>query len=257
MRVKILFFILIIGIFHCKKDTAKTNPYASLLIGQSLYSPQIFSVDPKRGNPPFTTPSSVGFIGASYNATTINIKGKNFIASTTGNTVSINGIQAIVDYAGTDQLTFKVPSGASTGPITVANNGGACSNADRKSGINCDGDDFYIDCYGAFNNQFGSETAVGTGTSQTVTYDSLTTKAFRSDLIFTNPYSTDTAQNTITIRCANFTRVLLFSPSCVPTEYTANGSNIVINPVISINSRFYTIQYLLTATKGDCTIRVN
>lgn len=257
MRVLILFFILSFGFFHCKHDTTKSNPYTALLIGQSPYSPKIYSVDPKRGNPAFTTPSAIGFIGATYNPTTVTIKGKNFIPSTTGNTVMFNGAQATVDLATTEQLIFKVPSGAISGPITVSNNGGACSNADKKSGNNCDGDDYYIDCYNAFNSQFGAETSIPTGTSQTITYDSITTKAFRSDLKYTSPYTTDTAQNTITIRCANYTRVLLFSQACVPTEYTANGSNLVINPVITINSSFYTIQYLLTATKGDCTIKVN
>ena len=107
----------------------------------------------------------------------------------------------------------------------------------------------------SLQNLYGAETAISSGTSQTITYDNLTTKAFRSDLLFTNPATSDIAGNTINIRCANIVHVLLFSQSCVPTEYTVNGTSLVLNPVISVNSKFYTIQYVITATKGDCVIR--
>ena len=258
MLVRILFFILLSLFFNCKKDTTKTNPYAALLVGgKTPYSPTIYSVDPKRGNPGFTTPSSIGVAGTTYPATVVTIKGKNFIPSTTGNVVAFNGTPAAVDYATDQELRVKVPNGAMTGVLSVSNNGGVCSSPDKKSGTNCEGQDFYVDCYGAYKNLYGAETAISSGTSQTITYDNLTTKAFRSDLLFTNPTTSDIAGNTINIRCANIVHVLLFSQSCVPTEYTVNGTSLVLNAVISINSRFYTIQYVITATKGDCVIRVN
>lgn len=258
MLARILFLLLLSLFLNCKNDTTKTNPYAAFLVGgRTPYSPTIYSIDPKRGNPAFTTPSAPGFIGNNYLPTVVTIKGKNFIPSTTGNTVLFNGTQATVDYATDQELRMKVPDGAISGVLSVSNNGGVCNGADKKSGTNCEGQDFFVDCYGAFNNLYGAETAIASGTSQTIPYEGITTKAFRSDLLYTNPYTNDIAGNKISIRCVTITRVLLFSQSCVPTEYTVNGSNLVLNPVISVNSKFYTIQYLLTATKGDCTIRVN
>jgi IPT/TIG domain len=258
MTVRILFFILLSFFSNCKKDTTKSNPYAALLLGgKTPYSPTIYSIDPKRGNPSFTTPSSIGVIGTTYPATLVTIKGKNFIPSTTGNSVSFNGTPAAVEYATDQELRARVPIGAMSGVLSVSNNGGVCSSLDKKSGTNCEGQDFFVDCYGAYKNLYGAETAINTGTSQTISYDSLTTKAFRSDLLYTAPNSTDTAGNTINIRCASIVHVLLFSQACVPTEYTVNGTSLILNPVISVNSKFYTIQYILTATKGDCVIRVN
>ncbi len=258
MLVRISFLILCCLFYSCKKDTTKTNPYAALLIGgKTAFSPTIYSIDPKRGNPTFTTPTSVGVTGTTYLATAVTIKGKNFIPSTTGNTVLFNGTQATVDFATDQELRVKVPDGAMSGVLSVANNGGVCNSLDKKSGTNCEGQDFFIDCYGAYKNLYGAETAISSGTSQTITYDSVTTKAFRSDLLYTNPTSNDIAGNTINIRCASIVHVLLFSQACVPTEYTVNGSNLVLNPVISINSKYYTIQYIVTATKGDCVVRVN
>ncbi len=258
MLARIFFLILIAFFYNCKNDTTKTNPYTAFLIGgKTPYSPTIYSIDPRRGNPAFTTPSSVGVTGANYLATAVTIKGKNFIPSTTGNSVLFNGTPATVDYATDQELRVKVPDGAMSGVMSVSTNGGVCNSLDKKSGPNCEGQDFFVDCYGAYKNQFGAETAIDSGTSKTITYDSITTKAYRSDLLFTNPTTNDIAGNKLTIRCASIVHVLLFSQSCVPTEYNVNGDTLVLNPVISVNSRFYTIQYNITATKGDCVIRVN
>ncbi|CAE7895375.1 unnamed protein product [Symbiodinium sp. KB8] len=49
----------------------------------------------------------------------VTITGKNFVASTTGNVVKFNGTTASVTAATVTQITTSVPSGATTGKITV------------------------------------------------------------------------------------------------------------------------------------------
>lgn len=258
MPVKILLLLLIGFFYSCKDDTTKTDPYISYLIGgRTPYSPTIYNIEPKRGNPGFTTQNSYGFIGATFDPTIVTISGKNFIADKLGNTVLFNDIQAQVESATETEIKVKVPQGAISGVLTVSNLGGSCNSFDKKSGYNCQGQDFFIDCYGAYKGIYGAETSVGTGTNKTVTYTGIGTKAFRSDLLPTDPYTKETALNKIAITCATLTSVLVFSSSCVPTEYTADGTSLVFNPIIPINSKFFTVQYLLTAGKGDCTIRVN
>ena len=258
MLAKILFVLLITFFYSCKDDTTTTNPYIAYLIGgKTPYSPTIYNIEPKRGNPNFTTPPSFGFVQATFDPTIVTITGKNFIPSTTGNTVLFNDVQAQVDFATETELKVKVPQGAISGVLSVSNNGGSCNSFDKKSGVNCEGQDFFIDCYGAYKGIYGAETAVGTGTNKTITYTGIGTKAFRSDLLYTDPYTNDGALNKISVTCATLTSVLVFSSSCVPSEFSADGTTLVFNPTIPINSKFYTVQYLLTAGKGDCTITVN
>lgn len=259
MQTRIVLLLLISFFIYCRNDTTKSNPYiATLLGGRTPYSPTIYSIEPRRGNPAFTTPNALGiFLSASYDATLVTIKGKNFIPSTTGNTVIFNDVQATVDFATPTELIVKVPNDAKSGVLSVSNNGGVCNSTDKKTGINCEGQDFFIDCYGPFQNIYGAETSIPTGTNYSFTLSKMATKVFRSDLLYTDPTTNNISGNSITIICTTLSRVLLFSQSCVPTEYTVDGTSLVLNPTISINSKFYTIQYQVTAGKGTCTIRVN
>ena len=245
-------------LFSCKDDTTTTNPYLSALVGgKTPYSPTIYSIEPKRGNPSFTTPSFVGVPGPSYEATLVTIRGKNFVPYQFGNTVLFDNVQAIPEFANEQEIRVRVPSGAKTGVLSIANNGGACTSFDKKSGFNCEGEDFYIDCYGPYKNMHGVEVAIPTVSIQTLTFNNITTKAIRSDLFYTNPYNNETATNTINIRCTTLARVVSFSQSCVATEHQVNGNSVVFNPVLSINSKYFTIQYFVTAGFGECIIRVN
>ena len=63
--------------------------------------------------------------------TTVIVTGTNFSATGASNTVTFNGISAVVSSATTTQLTVTVPLGASTGKIAVTTNGNtATSTAD-------------------------------------------------------------------------------------------------------------------------------
>jgi hypothetical protein len=70
-------------------------------------APMVNNLSPKRGVP----------------GTTVQIRGRNFSAVTSGNTVTFNGVQATVTAANTIQLTTTVPAGATSGPVSVSTNG--------------------------------------------------------------------------------------------------------------------------------------
>ena len=78
-----------------------------------------------------TTASSLAIVNFSPKlggeGTVVKLQGIGFDPVTTNNTVRFNGVAANVTHAGTTQLTVKVPSGASTGPITVSNSKGTAS----------------------------------------------------------------------------------------------------------------------------------
>jgi hypothetical protein len=256
-------FFLIILLFHlmvCKQNTNKPNPLLSFLIGaKTPYSPSIISVEPKIGNPAFSSPSTLGFlsVGASqFDATKVTIRGKNFVPSTTGNTVLFNEIPATVEKANDQELLVVVPPGASSGPLSVANNNGACNSFDKRSGPNCASQDFFVNCYLPYKGIYGAELNIPSGTNQEFTLSEAGTKAIRSDLLQTLG-SDSAAANTIRIQCATIVRVFTFSQSCVPTEFAVNGNTFVVNPILNINTKFYTIQYFVSAGKGICTVRVN
>ena len=70
-----------------------------------------------------TSPSSLAIFSFSPSqggvGQTVTIQGQNFSATPSSNTVKFNGTTATVTAATTSQLTTTVPSGATTGPISV------------------------------------------------------------------------------------------------------------------------------------------
>ena len=91
----------------------------------ALIAVSIFFVSGCKNNDDDATPSpsitsftpSSGVVG-----TTVIITGTNFSATTSGNTVTFNGVSATVTVATTTQLTVTVPTGATTGKIAVTIN---------------------------------------------------------------------------------------------------------------------------------------
>lgn len=253
--MKFLYLLLFIFL-NCKDESKPTNPFLSFLIGAPTpFSPQIQTVEPKIGNPGFVTPSVLNFGATAFPATKVIVRGKNFIASITGNTILFNGTPAAVEAAYENELRLIVPDGATTGPLSITNNGGSCNSSDKRSGPNCTSQDFFINCYQPYKNSFGAETSLQNGIAFDYTQDSIETKTFRTDLLPT--IENNTTNNTISVYCATLQRVLLFSESCAPREFIANGNNLVLNPNIPINSKSYTIQFFVTSGKGSCRIKVN
>lgn len=96
MKKLLLAFLLISVLASCKKET--NNP-----------GPSIDAINPTSG---------------AVNTSVI-ITGSNFSTSVNGNIVQFNGIQAKVTKATNDWLAVTVPSGGSTGVITVTNSAGS------------------------------------------------------------------------------------------------------------------------------------
>ncbi len=99
-RKSLIYFIstlVVIGLFsNCKKDG-----------DTEIKAPTITEID-----------EATAFVG-----TTVTIYGTNFRTSIADNTVSFNGTAAIVEEATAMSLTTTVPTGATTGDVTVTTNG--------------------------------------------------------------------------------------------------------------------------------------
>ena len=70
-----------------------------------------------------TDPTIASFTGSGAEGSSITITGTNFSTTEENNTVTINGITAVVTAATATQLTVTVPSGATSGVIAVTVNG--------------------------------------------------------------------------------------------------------------------------------------
>src|SRR5262249_29561530 len=68
--------------------------------------------------------------------TTVTISGNGFSTTPANNKVFFNGLAAIITAATATQLTVTVPTGISTGPVTVQTNGaGASGPVFRRAGV--------------------------------------------------------------------------------------------------------------------------
>ncbi|MEM7184658.1 MAG: hypothetical protein AAF518_27430 [Spirochaetota bacterium] len=206
------------------------------------------------------------------------IKGNEFDKNPENHTVSIGSVQAevftdinsiynlneyfeyqpVVDkYELEKDILIKVPSGVETDLLTVQKAGGVCDSLDKKSGKDCSATEIYLDCYAAYNNRYGEENVVDFNNSIEVNYEGLEIKAFKTKLFENLPAEN---QNTLNISCSTIFSLKQFSRSCVPTDYTVDGSNLLSAPIsipISIEAnKPWTIQYLITAGKGNCKVNI-
>jgi gliding motility-associated-like protein len=98
--------------------------YLKLKCFAGVLTPQTFVV----GTPP--TPTITNFTPASGNpGTTVTITGTNFSAAPANNTVMFNGTTAVVTSSSSTSITTTVPSGATTGKITVTVSGVTATSA--------------------------------------------------------------------------------------------------------------------------------
>jgi|GEM_PF-569140 len=104
-------------------NNATTGPISVTTSAGTALSSVNFTVTPSPPTILSFDPAS-GAVG-----TTVVIDGRNFSPSTAGNTVRFNGIAAQVISATPIQLIVLVPSGATTGRITVANSAGTATSS--------------------------------------------------------------------------------------------------------------------------------
>ncbi|TGM08895.1 DNA-binding protein [Leptospira barantonii] len=230
-----LTFLLLSVFFQCKESSSNND----LFTGLGLGSPVITSIDPPGGSPPQAD-------GVSYTGTQITIKGRNFAPNSTDTIVKFNDLVGTIFSVTTTEIITTVPTGASAGFVTVSKADGFCDTVYGTDGYNCSARRFYVDCYKAYNNIYGDETAINYPDSQTVKFtEDYSTKAFRSNL-------RETGGTILTFECDNLIAVKYFSTKCVVTEKGTLAAP-VYNPTINFTDN-YAVQYLVTTAKGSCKI---
>lgn len=237
-------FLLVLSCSTGKEEDKTSKDAVSSLLGiNTTYSPVIYSVDPKIGNPAFAAS------GLTFPATKVTINGKNFDPSLIGNIVRFNKVNAAVEYADAKKIIAVVPDGSTTGILSITSLGGSCNSPDGRSGWNCATSDFYVNCYSPYQSKYGAENEISSGSSATISFtEAAQPKAFRSDLL--------PGQNNILIGCLSLVQVVYFGTDCRAITHQVGGATYLLSPIINITGP-YTVQYQITAGKGDCTIKVN
>ncbi|MDX1959965.1 MAG: IPT/TIG domain-containing protein [Leptospiraceae bacterium] len=237
-------FVVFVFFFSCKGDDTSQREILSFLLGlpSSSYNLAITNVVPKFGSPKQSTT-----LFGEFPATKVTISGRNFSLVPSENIVRFNGVQSVVDFSSTTEIRTTVPTNASTGVLSVSKIDGNCSSLDKKSGYNCSGTEFYLNCYSSYNSIYGEQNLLTVNKKETFVYDGYSTKAFRVDL--TN------RTHTINIICKNLTSVKTFSNTCVPTDVIQDGSTFLSNPTVNVSGG-YTLEFFVSTLKSDCTILV-
>jgi hypothetical protein len=230
MKKKILFYFVlevVLSLSACSKGNSD-DALAALIANP----PVISSVTPQIGTPRQNNDNGI------YPPTEVVIKGSNFGIDTV---VRFNEIQSTISANLGTELYTSVPDGAYSGFITVSKSGGSCP-AGTSSGFNCAGTDFFIDCYQAAGNQYGTENEIKQGESKSIEFSGTETKAFRTDVIFGNANLTITCESIVTVR--------LFNRSCLATDFILQR-----DPTVPLPSG-YTSQFYLTAGSATCTVKI-
>ncbi|TGL39099.1 LIC10067 family putative lipoprotein [Leptospira perdikensis] len=219
-------FSLVLGnSFSCISSSAE-DPLAALLTSP----PVVSSVTPQIGTP------AQNNLNATYSATEVVIKGENFGLEPI---VRFNDTVATITLNIGTELYTKVPDGAYSGFITVSKSGGSCL-PNSKTGVNCAGMEYFIDCYAVTNKQYGSEIELKQGQSLSVEFDGNETKAFHTDTLL--------ATRNLTIGCESVVTVRVFNRSCQATDYVLQNDPIIPFPA-GVATQFY-----ITAESATCSL---
>lgn len=219
-------FSLVLGSSFSCISSSSEDPLAALLTSP----PVVSSVTPQIGTP------AQNNANATYSATEVVIKGENFGLEPI---VRFNDIVASVTLNTGTELYTKVPDGAFSGFITVSKSGGSCL-PNSKTGVNCAGMEYFIDCYTVTNKQYGAEIELKQGQSLSVEFDGNETKAFHTDTLL--------AARSLTIGCESVVTVRVFSRSCQATDYVLQNDPIIPFPA-GVATQFY-----ITAESATCSL---
>ncbi|TGL86809.1 hypothetical protein EHQ68_16095 [Leptospira congkakensis] len=219
-------FSLVLGSSFSCISSSSEDPLAALLTSP----PVVSSVTPQIGTPAQNNSNAL------YSATEVVIKGENFGIEPV---VRFNDILAAVTLNTGTELYTKVPDGAYSGFITVSKSGGSCL-PNSKTGVNCAGMEYFIDCYAVTNKQYGPEIELKQGQSLSVEFDGQETKAFHTDTLLSS--------RTLTIGCQSTVTVRVFDRSCKATDYVLQNDPAIPFPV-GVATQFY-----LTANAATCSL---
>ncbi|MCU0824487.1 MAG: hypothetical protein MUF77_07570 [Leptospira sp.] len=222
---KIVLLLVIGNSFYCTKSSSE-NPIAAIVASP----PVLASVTPQIGTPAQNNPN------ATYGATEVVIRGEDFGLDPV---IRFNEVQAIITANFGTELYTRVPDGAYSGLITVSKSGGSCL-PNEKTGTNCTGTEFFVDCYSVTNKQYGPELELKQGSSLSVKFDGIESKAIRT--------TTLTANTNLTITCESILTVRVFDRSCRATDYA-----LVRDPTILLPANVST-QFYVTAGSATCNL---
>jgi len=191
--------------FACKEETDDTT---------TVIAPTITSFTPTNG--------TVG--------TTVTITGTNFSATAANNTVAFNGTAANVTAATTTQLTVTVPTGATTGKITVKVGDYTTTSTD----------DFIVNSTSS--------------TAPTITSFTPSSGAIGTSIVITGTnFSTTAANNTVTINGVTATVTEATATSLtvtIPAGATTGTISVTVNGQTATSTASFTVT---TTTTASCT----
>ncbi|MCW7488167.1 LIC10067 family putative lipoprotein [Leptospira meyeri] len=219
-------FSLVLGNSFSCKTSSNEDPLASLLTSP----PVVSSVTPQIGTP------AQNNLNATYAATEVVIKGENFGIDPV---IRFNDVVATISLNTGTELYTRVPDGAFSGFITVSKSGGSCL-PNSKTGVNCAGMEYFIDCYTVANKQYGSEIELKQGHSLSIEFDGQETKAFHTDTLLSSRNLTIGCESTVTVR--------VFDRSCRATDYVLQNDPVIPFPA-GVATQFY-----LTAQSATCSL---
>lgn len=236
------FWIFILAVLFCKGDKNSYNDTLSILLGISpKYAPTITDIQPRKLNPEIRSSS------AYHPPSQVIIHGRNFSFVSSENIVLFNDIPATVIYSTDKEIFTTVPKGVKSGLLSVSRFGGVCNSLDKKSGINCSATEYYVDCYKPYNNFYGEEILLNFGEIRKIEYSTSGTHAYRVDL--------PPGEYKINIFCVSQVIVQYFTPTCEAIDVYDDNTNLLVNPTISVSGG-YTLQFFVSAGKGDCNISI-
>lgn len=231
-KLPFLLIVFLLGIsVNCHKEGSQ-----DFLFDLTQAPPFISEINPRLGTP------TQNHSERPYPATTVIIKGRNF--STPGTRVLFNTIEATPFYNTGNEIQVNVPDGAKSGSIFIIKPEGQCLPGE-KTGFNCSGANFFVDCYSPYKEEYGKEIAIDWGESKNIEFSGIETKAFRVEY-----GGLDLPPSNLTIVCPGSTTVRYFTDSCSPSDLV-----LVRDPIIPVQN-VKIMQFFVTAAESTCSIAV-
>lgn len=231
-KLQLLMMVLLLALFvNCHQEGSQ-----DFLFDLTQAPPYISEIIPRLGTP------TQNHSERPFPATTVIIKGRNF--STPGTRVLFNEIESTPFLNTGNEIQVNVPDGTKSGNIFIIKPGGQCLPGE-KSGFNCAGSNFFVDCYSPYKEEYGKEIAIDWGESKDIEFSGIETKAFRVEYggLVMPP-------SNLTVICPGSATVRYFSDSCSIGDLV-----LVRDPVIPVQN-VKIMQFFVTAAESTCSIAV-
>lgn len=226
---------------------ATSGPIRVSVAGQTATSATSFSVTPSTLTISGFTPSS-GPVG-----TSVTISGTGFAASPAANTVAFNGTTALVASATTTQVVATVPSGATTGPISISVGSSVATSSSNftVTGAVISGFTPSAGTVGT-NITINGSNLIAAGTGTTVAFNgipALIASASSTQIIAAVPVGATSGAITVTVNGQDASSSAAFSVIS-PGNTPASLSILDISPEPSVINQTYSVQVRMDGSSG-------